>query len=123
MDAYKEIAEIDSDKAEKELKNWLFETYGSLPQPVQNLIDIASIKRLASKLTVEKIIIKNDQTAITFANINAFSNQKLVTAIEDFKHAVRLTMAKTPTLEFSRTGENNSDMLYKVKKFLTSATK
>lgn len=123
MDAYKEIAEIDSERTEKDLKNWLFETYGSLPLPVQNLIDIASVKRLALKLQVEKIIVKNDQTAITFASINAFSNQKLTTAIEDFKHAVRLNVAKTPTLEFSRTGENNSDMLYKVKKFLTSATK
>lgn len=123
MDAYKEIAEIDSDKSERELKNWLFETYGSLPMPVQNLIDIASVKRLASKLAVEKVCIKNDQTSITFANINAFSNQKLVSAIEDVKHAVRLTMTKTPTLEFSRSGENNSDMLNKVKKFLLSATK
>ena len=123
MDAYKEIAEINSDKAEREFKNFCFETYGSIPESVLSLIDIACVKRLASKIGAEKLYVGNDQTCIVFSSIKAFADPKLADAIEQFEGVATLSMSTKPLLEFKRGGENNRDMLSKLRKFLSLATK
>ncbi len=123
MDAYKEIAEINSEKSERELKNLLFENYGSIPDSVLSLIDIAVVKRLAGEIQAQKLCVNNEQTSIIFSNIKAFSNKKLTDAIEEFNEKIVLSMSQTPKLEFIRSGENNRELLYKLRKFLVTATK
>lgn len=123
MDAYKEIAEINSDNTEREFKNLIFENYGSIPDSVLSLIDIAVVKRLAGEVLAEKLCVNNEQTSIVFSSIKAFSNQKLTRAIEEYGEGIVLSMSQSPMLEFKRGGENNREMLTKLRKFLVMATK
>ncbi len=121
MDAYKEIAEINSLKAEEEFKKALVDGYGMIPQEAENLINIAVVKMLAMKLKIDKIKVSKEEVKLTFIDFNAFASEKLGRAIDGFMDGVRVSMATAPALDFIRNGESNEEMLLKVRQFLILA--
>ena len=56
---YKELNEISNDQALTEFKQKLEDRFGRIPRPAEDLIDIVRIKWLATRLGIEKIILKN----------------------------------------------------------------
>jgi transcription-repair coupling factor (superfamily II helicase) len=123
MDIYKQIAEIDSEMAVDEIISSLKEVYGAIPEETLNLIDIAIVKRLASKLKVKEIEVTNSETALIFGDYTAFSNPKLLTAIDCFGSRVKICMSGTPKLEFTQKFASNAGMLKELKEFLLLALK
>ncbi|MBO4251144.1 MAG: transcription-repair coupling factor [Clostridia bacterium] len=121
MDAYKEIAEIKSAQAEKDFTDAVTGAYGAMPEEVRNLIGIAVVKYLAMKISVVKITVSKGETSVTFVNFNAFNNEKLMSAIEEFCGKVHISMASTPKLEFDLNAANNAEKLQIIRKFLTRA--
>jgi transcription-repair coupling factor (superfamily II helicase) len=121
MDAYKEIAEINSLDSEKEFKNAITDVYGTIPEETENLINIAVAKMLATKKSVSEIIVKKDEVSLIFPDFNAFADQGLRSAIDEFSEFVRISMSDKPKLEFVRENESNADMLIKIRNFLCSA--
>lgn len=119
MDAYKEIAEISSLQEEKEFIGELTDNFGPLPIEVENLINIAVVKRLAMKISASSIVVTKDKTAISFGSLNAFANDKLRSAIDQFSDQAVINMSSVPEIEFYNNGENNADMLKKVRAFLS----
>ncbi len=122
MDAYKEIAEIKSLETEKEFRLAIEDAYGALPQEADNLINIAVVKWLATKLKAVQINVRKSDVNIIFGSFNVFGDEKLRRAMDEFSDDVRINMASAPTIEFNRTDESNEDMLYKLKEFLITAT-
>ncbi len=57
---YKELNEIDSAPALEEFKKRLTDRFGKIPRPAEDLIDIVKIKWIATRLGIEKIILKNN---------------------------------------------------------------
>ena len=123
MDIYKQIAEIDGEEQEKEVVETLLDVYGEIPAEVQNLIDIAVIKRLASKISVKDINVMSSETSLVFDDYNVFSNQKLLTAIDCFGRRAKICMSGIPKIEFLEKFANNAEMLNILKEFLLLATK
>lgn len=121
MDAYKEIAEINSVDAEAEFIAAIKDAYGEIPEEVKNLIDIAVAKYLAMKISAVKITVSKGETSLTFENFNAFNNAALMETIESYKGRARISMSGAPKIEFIRTAENNSNMLAIVREFLSKA--
>lgn len=121
MDAYKEIAEINSVDAEREFKERCKDAYGELPVEAENLVTIATVKYLAMKIAVTKVTVHKGETSLSFENFNAFREEKLMRAIEESGDSVRISMSSVPRIEFIRTEENNTEMLFKVKEFLLKA--
>ena len=123
MDAYKEIAEINSASGEKDFVDACTDAYGELPVEVTNLINIAVAKYLAMKISAVKITVSKSETSLTFETFNAFNNARLMSAIEENKETVRISMSGAPKLEFVKNGESNAEMLVALREFLTAATK
>lgn len=121
MDAYKEIAEINSVSAEKNFTDAISDAYGEIPDEVQNLINIAVVKYLAMKISAVKITVSKNETSLSFDNFNAFKSARLMTAIEEFKDKVRISMSAFPKLEFVRKNEENAEMLKGLREFLVRA--
>ncbi len=119
MDAYKEIAEISSLKEEKEFVDSLVDVYGALPEETENLINIAVVKMLATKLGVSKIVVTKSLVALVFNDFNKLGNEKIHNAMTEFDGSVRLSMAGEPMLEFEKISASNSQMLAVVREFLT----
>ncbi len=122
MDAYKEIAEISSLKEEQDFKSSMLEVYGALPEETQNLINIAVVKMLASRLGISKITVNKSQVSLAFSDFNKLANDKIHSALEQFDDTVRLSMAVEPTVEFDRVYSTNGQMLALVRDFLVCAS-
>ncbi len=118
MDAYKEIAEISSLKEESEFVSSIIEVYGALPEETENLINIAVVKMLATKLKVSKIIVNQSLVALVFNDFNALSNDKIHRALSEFEGSARLSMAQEPTIEFEKKSSSNGQMLGILREFL-----
>ena len=117
--AFAEIAEIASLQEEKEFRASIEDAYGTLPKEADNLINIAVVKMLATKLKVRQIIVKKGQTALIFDSFNAFANERLAKKIEEQSDRVVISMATVPSLEFLSDGQDNEQMLYALKVFLS----
>ncbi len=123
MDAYKEIAEISSMKDESEFVNSMVDVYGSLPEETENLINIAVVKMLATKLGVSKITVNNSLVALSFSDFNKLANQKIHDALSEFSDVARLSMTDTAMIEFVRVAPSNGQMLSVVREFLVFTAK
>ena len=118
MDAYKEIAEINSLKAETEFRASIEDAYGTIPEETDNLINIAVVKSLAMKKGVCEINVRQSSVNLIFSEFKAFADEKLRKAIDEMSDCVTVSMATAPAVEFIREGENNAQMLLKVRQFL-----
>ena len=121
MDAYKEIAEIDSLFAEKEFRLAITENYGAIPEETDNLINIAVVKRLAMQFFVKEINIRMSDVCLVFNDFSVFADERLNIALENYKEIANIVMTTAPMIEFKRNGETSPEMLKKVKDFLTVA--
>ncbi|MBP5467406.1 MAG: DEAD/DEAH box helicase, partial [Clostridia bacterium] len=121
MDAYKEIAEINSAAAESDFIAAVKDAYGEIPEEVKNLINIAVAKYLAMKISAVKLTVSKNDTSLTFENFNAFDNAALMEAVENYKGRARISMTGAPRIEFEKNGENNAEMLALVRGFLSEA--
>lgn len=119
MDAYKEIAEIASLDDEKEFVRSIEDAYGELPEEARNLINIAVVKMLASKLNIKDVIINKEQAKLVFNNFATFGEEKLRNAMDEFSESVTISMATEPALEFDKNGMTNAEALQLVRSFLT----
>ena len=118
MDAYKEIAEITSIKAAEEFKSAIISAYGELPAETENLINIAVVKRLAMDISAVKLTVSKGETSLTFETFNAFNNERLMSAIDNYKGVARISMSAKPKIEFKNDGKTNAEMLGLVREFL-----
>ena len=123
MDAYKQIAEIDSEIAEMEIINSLQEVYGAVPRETINLINIALVKRLASLKKVKEINIMHSETSLIFDDYTMLNDEKLLTAIDCFGRRAKICMSGIPKIEFTENFIDNSKMLEVIKEFLILAIK
>lgn len=121
MDAYKEIAEINSESAAKEFISAITSAYGELPAETENLINIAIIKRLAMNISAVKITVSKNETSLAFETFSAFNNEKLMSAIEKFKGTARISMSAKPKIEFKNDGKTNAQMMAVLREFLNFA--
>lgn len=122
MDAYKEIAEINSLKEEKEFRKEIEDVYGKLPEEADNLINIAVVKILAMKLGAKEVKVNKSETCLVFNDFKVFGKESLRSAIDQFSDTVTIDMSSVPSLSFKRRVNSNALMLGLMREFLITAT-
>jgi transcription-repair coupling factor (superfamily II helicase) len=65
---YKELNEIKSEENLIAFENKLKDRFGSLPPQAESLLDIVRVKWIASKLGIEKVLLKNNLMIATFVS-------------------------------------------------------
>ena len=121
MSAYKEIAET-TEKTEKELREFLTETYGEIPEQTDNLINIAVVKRLAKEFKVSDITVIKNESSFIFSNKEIFLNEKFMRATDRFSGEVYFSFEETGIkLNFKRNGKTNREILLFMREFLEFA--
>ena len=63
---YKRISALKTDTDKRELTNELKDRYGDIPEPVEMLLEISSIKQLCQKLGVTAIVAGGNRIKVTF---------------------------------------------------------
>jgi transcription-repair coupling factor (superfamily II helicase) len=98
---YKELNEIDSEEALEEFEKKLADRFGILPPPATALLDIVRIKRIAVKIGIEKILLKNDLLIAYFISDHnsPFYNSPLFVSIMNYvnKHRRHMSMKQKAT--------------------------
>ena len=121
MDVYKEIAEIASEKEEKELIAALSDNYGELPAETENLIIISAVKRLAMKFGADLVTVTKAEASITFDNYKAFANAGLQRALDAYDKETSVVMTGAPKIAFDKRGGDNYESLRLMRAFLERA--
>lgn len=122
MSAYKEIAEVNSLTAETEVRDRLSDEYGELPMEVDNLINIAVAKHLASSIGISGITVRKSDTRLSFESVEILKNSNFRNALESFGKEVYVSIIDIPSVCFVRGNNSNDEMLLKVKEFLKKVT-
>ena len=100
LKAYKRIAEVNSFASRDQLISELEQVYGKIDLPLENLINVALLKNLASRQDVSRIIINKNGAGANFYDAEVFKNEALMRAVADHSGSVILTNTIPPTLIF-----------------------
>ncbi len=81
---YKKMSAIKSEMEKRELTNELIDRYGALPEPVEMLLEICSIKYLCQKLGITSIVAGGKRIKVIFDDTNPkIDVAQFVEAIQD----------------------------------------
>ena len=100
LKVYRRISEIRGKAARDALIAELTEVYGPVDVPLENLINIALLKNLASRFDVSRIVINKNGAGANFYDADVFKNELLMKAVADNANSVVMTTTIPPTLIF-----------------------
>ncbi len=97
---YKQISKVASISARDSLIKELSDIYGAVDLPLENLINVALLKNLASNYDVSRIIINRNGAGANFYDADIFKNESLMRAVADNSGSVVLTTTIPPSMIF-----------------------
>lgn len=97
---YKQISKVASVSARDSLVKELEQVYGPVDLPLENLINVALLKNLASNYGVFKIIINRNGAGANFYDADVFKNESLMNAVAKNSGSVVLTTTIPPSMIF-----------------------
>jgi transcription-repair coupling factor (superfamily II helicase) len=100
IEVYKRIASIDSKENLLDIQEELEDRFSDIPQSLENLMNIALIKSMASFIGVEEIKDKNKQIVIRFENNKNFSQEFIKGILDQYSKYVVFDLGDKPTINF-----------------------
>ena len=97
---YKQISKVASVSARDSLIKELEQVYGPVDLPLENLINVALLKNLASNYGVSKIIVNRNGAGANFYDADVFKNESLMNAVAKNSGSVVLTTTIPPSMIF-----------------------
>ena len=122
IEVYGRIAAIDSEEKKEKYLAELTELYGKPKEGLINLMDIAYLKNMASKLGALKIMINSRGLGIVF-NDTFFKREKLIKAIAKEKNMVLTGGESSPTLLFNVKNKTPREKLNILLRFISILSK
>ena len=90
MSFYKKIANIKTDEDQDSLLEEMTDRFGSVPEEIHNLIEVAKLKYLCQKVNIQKLEINDASILVEFRH-NKFSNpEKLMDLIFNSNNKIKL---------------------------------
>ncbi len=97
---YKNIAELASMSELKEMEMDLKDRYGTPNNSLLNLMQIAVIKNMSSRVGAKKVTINSKGMGIEFGT-EIFKNESVITAVSDMKDDCVLSISEAPMVVFN----------------------
>ncbi len=94
---YSRISRIDSVRERENILADMRDIYGEVPESVKNLVDIALIKNLASRVLAESVILKRKEIALVFESVSDL-NGDLIMSVN--AHDGRIVSGEKPAIKF-----------------------
>lgn len=109
IDMYRRIATISSEDDMTEAQSEYIDRFGDIPQCVDNLMEMAVIKSIASEIFVSDITQKDDMIVFTFDRV--LSVKAIVEIMNDYKGRMMFSSGTTSYLSY----KYDSDILKNIK--------
>ncbi len=117
---YKQISNVSSVQARDALIKELEEVYGEVDLPLENLINIALLKNLASTYDAAKVMINRNGAGVSFHDATVFANEQLMRQVSANSDSVVLTSTIPPSLIFEANKLTAEQKLAKLIKFFAT---
>ncbi|MCK8824913.1 transcription-repair coupling factor [Fuchsiella alkaliacetigena] len=115
IEIYKKISKVTSLNDIAEIEREMEDRFGVMPKPFLNLIKLARIRVLATKLNVDKVFSKEGEIAVKFSSATNLTGEKILELSKQYQ--LRFRSAKEPLLAL-QVIQNKSVALDKLTKIL-----
>ena len=109
VEMYKKIASITDEASRDDLLEELIDRFGDPTQPVLNLVDIAHLKGLCSRIGIDLVNCKGGALVMRFSQMARVKPEHLITAMHGHERQLRLAAGSATSLLFSLPGAKKSD--------------
>ena len=100
VEMYKKIASVRTDADRDDLIEELIDRFGDPNRPVMNLIDIAQMKNLCSRIGIDLVSMKGDKLHMRFSISADIDLMLVLMAAKKHEHYLRLLGGNPPTLVY-----------------------
>lgn len=116
IDIYKKIVAVENDDDKFEIEDELIDRFGDIPQPVQNIIDVASLKSSAKEVGICEISQSGDALQLKF--MEDYVDAGLIMGLDKaFPKRIKLLSNEKPIISYALKGAYK-DILVTVKNLI-----
>lgn len=112
LEVYKRIAAITTAAQRDDVEDELVDRFGDEPQCVANLVAVAYLKAMCTKLGIERVNQVNGRMLMRFADNAQVDGEKLFKALTGFDRRLTLNAAMPVTMTFRDDTLGKEDMLH-----------
>lgn len=120
---YKKIAAIKSKEDALDVYDELIDRFGSVPDEVNNLVEIALIKSMANEAGIELIKQNSDSVIIQFSGSDKIDIQKIGEIISQYRRKLLFTASNKPYLTYRIQGDEGKNIIANIKSLLQNINK
>ncbi len=111
VEMYKKIASIRNRDNRDDLIEELIDRFGDPNRPVMNLIDIAHLKALCSKIGIDYVSSKGDELHMRFSMSADIDLIRVLTAVRAQQRYLRVMGGNPPTLVYYERGKTQEELM------------
>jgi len=111
LEVYKRIAALQTAQDFNDVQEEIEDRFGTLPQAVQTLLDIALLKATAHRAYVTAITQRNDAYAITFKGDAPIDPAQIAALVQAHPKTLRFIVAQSPLLTFRPPADAPNNLL------------
>ena len=120
IEIYQDIALCRNDKDIEDVIDEIIDRYGSMPQEVENLIEIARIKILCRTANVLKIAQKTDAVVFYLDKDNIKIDEKMInTLVEKYGPKLKFSQGVEPYITLKMSSKDEMEIIRMIKELLT----
>ena len=120
---YKKIAAIKSKEDALDVYDELIDRFGSVPDEVNNLVEIALIKSMANEAGIELIKQNSNSVIIQFSGSDKIDIQKIGEIISQYRRKLLFTASNKPYLTYRIQGDEGKNIIANIKSLLQNINK
>ena len=110
---YKKIASVRTDADRDDLIEELIDRFGDPNRPVMNLIDIAQMKNLCSRLGIDLVTVNGDRINMRFSISADIDYMLVLAAAREHEDHLRVLINNPPTLVYTDKPKMSAEELLK----------
>lgn len=120
IEIYQDIALCRNDKDIEDVIDEIIDRYGSMPQEVENLIEIARIKILCRTANVLKIVQRTDAVVFYLDKYNIKIDEKMINIlVEKYGPKLKFSQGVEPYITLKMSSKDEMEIIRMIKELLT----
>lgn len=120
IEIYQNIALCRSEEDIQNVIDEVIDRYGTMPEEVNNLLEIARIKEYCKKAHVTKVAQKRENVVFNF-DAKEFNMEVVDALVKKYRNAIRFSPGKEPYITYKIEENADAVILKKIKEFLQAA--
>lgn len=117
IEIYQDIAISKNEDDLIEVTDEIIDRYGTMPKEVENLIEIARIKRMCKESNILKIVQRKD-TAVFYFDVESFNMEIIDSLIKEYRNLIKFSPGREPYITLNLNTTSEEKIIEKVKEFL-----